>query len=231
MSRPPSSMPSPAYGDGDASFRAAGGVPGIDALVERFYAWMDRLPQAREIRRMHPEDLTLSKDKLARFLSGWLGGPKRYQEVYGSIRIPAAHARFDIATAERDAWLECMRHAIDEQPWEEGFKAYLLQQLAVPAERVHDVRLRLASTRRGAAPRTVILSSMTELIEREHLGPGVHYDTVRSRSSNDGGGDGEGTGLVCRYPHSELVDVVEHIGAWPDFGDARQPGRGSPRWG
>jgi hemoglobin len=136
------SSPSPtAYGDGDASFRAAGGIAGIDALVERFYAWMDQLPQAREIRRMYPDDLALSKDKLARFLCGWLGGPKRYQEVYGSIRIPAAHARFEIGAAERDAWLECMRRAVDEQPYAEGFKAYLLQQLAVPAERIRAASL------------------------------------------------------------------------------------------
>lgn len=126
----------PTYGHGDASFQAAGGIEGITALVERFYAWMDVLPQAREIRRMHPDDLTTSMDKLARFLCGWLGGPKRYQEVYGPIRIPAAHAHMSIGPHERDAWLECMRRAIDEQPYTEAFKAYLLEQLAVPAERV-----------------------------------------------------------------------------------------------
>ncbi|MCX4239791.1 group II truncated hemoglobin [Paraliomyxa miuraensis] len=130
------SPPTPGFGQGDASFQAAGGIEGITALVERFYAWMDALPQAREIRRMHPEDLTTSKDKLARFLCGWLGGPKRYQEVYGPIRIPAVHARFGIGHAQRDAWLECMRRAIDEQPYAEAFKVYLLEQLAVPAERV-----------------------------------------------------------------------------------------------
>lgn len=130
------SEPTPRYGAADASFQAAGGVAGITALVERFYAWMDELPQAREIRRMHPDELTLSKDKLARFLCGWLGGPKRYQELYGPIRIPAAHARFAIGEAERDAWLLCMAKAIAEQPYADDFKVYLLQQLAVPAERV-----------------------------------------------------------------------------------------------
>lgn len=124
------------YGQGDASFRAAGGVEGITALVDRFYAIMDARPQARTIRRMHPEDLTLSRDKLARFLCGWLGGPRRYQARYGPIRIPAAHARFAIGEAERDAWMECMAQAVAEQPYDEAFKVYLLRQLAVPAERV-----------------------------------------------------------------------------------------------
>ena len=136
------STATPEYGDGDASFHAAGGIEGITALVERFYAWMDVLPQAEEIRRMHPDDLAVSKDKLARFLCGWLGGPKRYHEAYGPIRIPAAHAHLPIGAAERDAWLECMRRAIDEQPYAEAFKAYLLQQLAVPAERVREAAQR-----------------------------------------------------------------------------------------
>lgn len=127
------------YGQGSASFAAAGGIDGITALVQRFYEWMDVLPQAQEIRRMHPEDLTISADKLARFLCGWLGGPKRYQEVYGRIQIPVAHARFGIGEAERDAWLLCMEKAIAEQPYEEDFKVYLLEQLAVPAERVRQV--------------------------------------------------------------------------------------------
>jgi hemoglobin len=128
--------PSSQYGRGSASFEAAGGIDGITALVQRFYAWMDVLPQAQAIRRMHPDDLTLSADKLARFLCGWLGGPKRYQEVYGPIAIPAAHARFAIGEAERDAWLACMEKAIAEQPYADDFKVYLLEQLAVPAERV-----------------------------------------------------------------------------------------------
>jgi hemoglobin len=124
------------YGRAGASFAAAGGIDGITALVQRFYEWMDVLPQAQEIRRMHPEDLTLSADKLARFLCGWLGGPKRYQEVYGPIQIPAAHARFAIGEAERDAGLMCMEKAIAEQPYADDFKVYLLEQLAVPAEQI-----------------------------------------------------------------------------------------------
>ncbi|MCA9710921.1 MAG: group II truncated hemoglobin [Myxococcales bacterium] len=124
------------WGEGDASFLAAGGVEGITALVDRFYAHMDALPQARVIRQMHPEDLGPSRDKLARFLCGWLGGPRRYQERYGPIRIPMAHARFPIGEAERDAWLLCMQRALEEQPYDEGFKAYLLRQLAVPAQRI-----------------------------------------------------------------------------------------------
>ncbi len=128
-----------AYGEGDASFRAAGGEAGLEVLVTRFYELMDCREVARDIRAMHPTDLTVSRDKLARFLCGWLGGPKRYQERYGSISIPGVHAHLAVDGAARDAWLTIMAEAIDEQPWADDFKAYLLRALSVPAERVRVV--------------------------------------------------------------------------------------------
>lgn len=128
----------PAYGVGDASFRAAGGEEGIRRLVDAFYDCMEALPEARDIRAMHPADLDVSRDKLARFLCGWLNGPKRYQEKYGSISIPGAHAHLAIGSRERDAWLACMAAALARQAYEPEFRDYLLRQLAVPAERVRN---------------------------------------------------------------------------------------------
>ncbi|MCG8591743.1 MAG: group II truncated hemoglobin [Proteobacteria bacterium] len=131
----PNSDPPP-YGVGDASFRAAGEETGIQRLVEAFYAEMDSLPEARRIRRLHPRHLSTSIDKLARFLCGWLGGPKRYAEKYGPISIPRVHRRFPIGAAERDAWLLCMERALADQPYPAAFRQYLLVQLQVPAERI-----------------------------------------------------------------------------------------------
>jgi hemoglobin len=127
------------YGDGDASFRAAGGQDGIQRLVEDFYDQMRRRPDAAHILRMHPKDLRVSIDKLARFLCGWMGGPNRFREKYGRIVIPLAHQHLPIGPAERDAWLGCMEAAIAAQPYAQDFKAYLLAQLRIPAERVMEV--------------------------------------------------------------------------------------------
>ena len=123
------------YGAEDASYQAAGGEVGIRQLVDDFYDAMDQLPVAAKIRAMHPADLSSTRDKLARFLCGWLGGPKLYAEKYGSIHIPQAHARFAIGPEERDAWLLCMAEALKQQPYAPAFKRYLLEQLYVPAER------------------------------------------------------------------------------------------------
>ncbi|WP_372862780.1 group II truncated hemoglobin [Spongiibacter sp.] len=126
----------PGYGNADASFKAAGELAGVTALVDAFYDIMDSAPQAAAIRAMHPADLGESRRKLCYFLCGWLGGPRLYQQHYGSINIPEVHQHLAVAGAERDAWLWCMQRAIDRQPYALSFKDYLYRQLCVPAERV-----------------------------------------------------------------------------------------------
>lgn len=126
----------PLYGFSDNSFQAAGGVEGIRKLVDDFYHEMDSLPEAAVIRNMHRQDLTLSRDKLTAFLCGWMGGPKLYHEKYGSINIPRSHAHLPISKVERDAWLLCMKRAIDKQQYRPEFSTYLLAQLSIPAERI-----------------------------------------------------------------------------------------------
>lgn len=134
----PAASPRP-YGEGDATHQALGGVDAIRHLVERFYHHMDTLPEARRIRALHPADLEVSIDKLARFLSGWTGGPKLYSEKYGPIRIPIAHQHLPVGEAERDAWLLCMEKALDDCDYPKDLKAYMLEQLFVPAERIRVV--------------------------------------------------------------------------------------------
>ena len=124
------------YGDGDATHQALGGVERIRRLVELFYDEMDTLPEAETIRRLHPSDLEISIDKLARFLSGWTGGPKLYSEKYGPIKIPVFHQHLPVGEAERDAWLLCMERALDRMGYVDDLKAYMLRELFVPAERI-----------------------------------------------------------------------------------------------
>jgi hemoglobin len=130
----------PEYGQGDASYRAAGEQEGIHQLVDAFYDAMCVLPEAATIRAMHQDDLTESRDKLTRFLCGWLGGPKLFSAKYGPINIPTAHRHLVIGPEERDAWLACMQEALKSQPYADDFKRYLMTQLWIPADRsrTHD---------------------------------------------------------------------------------------------
>jgi len=124
------------YGQGDASFQAAGGQAGLRQLVDMFFDRMGTDERFATIYAMHPPDKEVSRDKLFRFLCGWLGGPKLYNEKYGAIGIPRVHAHLKIATPERDQWLTCMTETVAEQPFATDFKTYLMEQLYVPAEAV-----------------------------------------------------------------------------------------------
>jgi hemoglobin len=124
------------YGVGDASYLAAGGIEGLRRLVVDFYRLMDELPEAAELRLLHGESLALASDKLACFLSGWLGGPKLFSEKYGSIALPAFHAQWPINEQLSQSWLSCMAQAIALQPFAPEFAEYLLTQLRVPAQRI-----------------------------------------------------------------------------------------------
>jgi hemoglobin len=127
------------FGMGDASYQAAGGEQGIRQLVDDFYDIMATLDSSQHIFNMHPhdspEDQPRTRDKLAMFLCGWLGGPIRYADKYGEISIPRAHAHLAIGGEEMSAWLRCMKLAADKQPYSDEFKHYLLTQLSVPAGR------------------------------------------------------------------------------------------------
>lgn len=127
------------YGEESNSYQAAGELAGITRLVDSFYKNMNAFPEAKTIRRMHPEDLAESRKKLTYFLSGWLGGPKLYSQHYGGISIPNAHRHLVIGDVEGDSWLYCMKKAIAGQPYEESFKAYLLTELEVPVGRIKTV--------------------------------------------------------------------------------------------
>ena len=126
----------PTYGSGDTSFHAAGGEQGIRQLIDDFYAAMESDSRFARINAMHPPNRAVTRDKLARFICGWLGGPKLYNQAYGRISIPAAHEHLDITQVEHDQWLTCMAAAIARQPFDTAFADYLLEQLAVPASAI-----------------------------------------------------------------------------------------------
>jgi hemoglobin len=99
----------------DSVYARLGGEAAVRALVERFYALMDQLPQAQAVRRLHPPSLAHSADSLFKFLSGWFGGPPLYIRERGHPRLRMRHMPFAIGRAERDQWLLCMRQALHEQ--------------------------------------------------------------------------------------------------------------------
>ncbi|UTA48915.1 group II truncated hemoglobin [Simiduia sp. 21SJ11W-1] len=131
--------PKKPFGLMDNSFQSAGGYEGVKQLVDVFYDEMAAQTVAEKIHHMHTDDAALRRDKLTRFLCGWLGGPRLFSETYGPINIPKVHAHLDVGEAERDAWLFCMERALARMPYDPDFKHYLQEQLKIPAERIRQV--------------------------------------------------------------------------------------------
>ena len=95
-------------------FDRIGGADKVLELVKRFYQFMDELPESHGIRKLHPENLQGSQDKLFKFLCGWMGGPQLYVQEYGHPMLRRRHLPFSISVSERDQWLLCMNTAVHE---------------------------------------------------------------------------------------------------------------------
>ncbi|MHA6798770.1 globin [Bounagaea algeriensis] len=89
-----------------------GGEATFDKIVARFY---QEVASDELLRPIYPEeDLGPAQERLKLFLMQYWGGPRTYSEQRGHPRLRMRHAPFKIGLAERDAWLRCMRIALDE---------------------------------------------------------------------------------------------------------------------
>jgi hemoglobin len=126
------------YRAGDTQFRMAGGEEGCFKLANDFYDVMENLSEARKILFMHPGDLTESREKLARFLAGYMNGPELYEQKYGPLALGPAHSHLAIGTPEKETWLLCMEKALAMQQWPEAFKVFMMTRFQTPAERIRN---------------------------------------------------------------------------------------------
>lgn len=110
-------------------YELIGGEQAILSLVDRFYFYMDTLPQAEGIRQMHAQDLSGARSKLFKFLSGWLGGPDLFMQEFGHPRLRKRHFPFAIGPSERDQWMLCMNKALFEVQMSDSLRKGLQQAL------------------------------------------------------------------------------------------------------
>ena len=110
------------------------GEEGIRELTSTFYDVMDTLPAAKSLRAMHAKDLSPMKEKLAEYLTGWMGGPPLYADKYGTVCMTSPHEHYHIGPEERDQWLLCMDKALEQT----GASEELSQMLKEPMFRIAD---------------------------------------------------------------------------------------------
>ena len=96
------------------AYELMGGETAVRCLVDRFYDLMVDDPGYSGIRKLHPQDLSGSRQKLFMFLCGFMGGPSLYTEKFGEPRMRTRHLPFSIGVSERDQWLSCMSRAMED---------------------------------------------------------------------------------------------------------------------
>ena len=111
-------------------YELMGGEAAVTLLVDRFYFYMDTLPEAKEVRNVHSDSLSNAKSKLFKFLSGWLGGPDLFVQEFGHPRLRRRHFPFTVGQVERDQWMLCMNKAMDEIQMNAELKAGLLESMS-----------------------------------------------------------------------------------------------------
>ncbi len=105
-------------------FEKIGGAPAVDKIVEEFFRRMETLPEARTIRDMHADDLAKTKSVMKRYFSELLGGPQ-FSETRGHPALKGRHSTMAIGPSERDAWMRCMRQALDTTIADESLRKYI----------------------------------------------------------------------------------------------------------
>ena len=112
-------------------YAEVGGAPTFDKIVSRFY---EEVAADDVLRPLYPEeDLGPAEVRLRMFLEQYWGGPRTYSDQRGHPRLRMRHAPFKIGPIERDAWLRCMRIAVDEAGLDDEHRAQLWQYLQYAA--------------------------------------------------------------------------------------------------
>lgn len=119
-------------------YHRIGGADQIRMLVKRFYQIMDELPESYGVRKLHPENLQGSEDKLFKFLCGWMGGPQLYVQEYGHPMLRRRHLAFPISASERDQWLLCMDTALQEVVKDQQLRSELSAAFAKVADHMRN---------------------------------------------------------------------------------------------
>jgi hemoglobin len=108
-------------------FEQVGGQAAFHALVEDFYAAVEKDPV---LRPRYPQDLEPGKRHLAQFLAQYFGGGPIYSQHRGHPRLRMRHASFDITPQTALRWAQLMAGAVGKQGWPEPAAREVLEYVA-----------------------------------------------------------------------------------------------------
>lgn len=89
----------------------------VRRLARSFYARMETdEPKLAALHRLDEGGKIAegTQERFSLFLIEWLGGPARYTPEFGHPRLRMRHAYVPINEEMRDAWVGCMKRAMDD---------------------------------------------------------------------------------------------------------------------
>jgi hemoglobin len=119
------------WGSRPTPYEEIGGDARVRALVDNFYDIIDA--ESPVLRAMLPSDMSISRQKLYEFLSGWLGGPQLYFERRGHPRLRLRHMPFPIDTHAAEEWTRCMSKALAAIDAGKSLRTYVERELGTTA--------------------------------------------------------------------------------------------------
>jgi hemoglobin len=103
----------------------------LHELIDAFYRRVGKHP---ELTPIFPKDLSETARKQKQFQTQYLGGPPLFSEEHGHPMMRARHLPFEITPKRAQAWLSCMRAAMDEVGLDGSIRQEYYARLAMTAQ-------------------------------------------------------------------------------------------------
>ncbi|MGC1428613.1 MAG: group II truncated hemoglobin [Albidovulum sp.] len=91
-----------------------GGEDALRKLVGDFYDFVETLPEANNLKRLHMRGhgIAHARVELFNFMSGFLAGRRYFEEKHGHTNVRLVHAHVPITVQDAESWLTCMDAAL-----------------------------------------------------------------------------------------------------------------------
>ena len=126
----------------ETPYALLGGREEVLALVEAFYDAMEaHEPELAKLHELGPDGRVsrAARDRFGLFLIGWLGGPQDYVRDHGHPRLRMRHAKVQVDSAMRDAWLCSMDKALEARNNRGPVRSFLDARFAEVADFLRNV--------------------------------------------------------------------------------------------
>lgn len=111
-------------------YETIGGQETVRKVTTAFYNLIATDQRYTELRALHSEDLTETRESLEGFLTAWMGGPRDWFTRRPGICIMSAHAGVRMTPETTQQWIEAMARAMGESGVNQGMALRICLSLA-----------------------------------------------------------------------------------------------------